>query len=78
VLTHHFRFQVLKKTGLEMSDIDFFEINEAFASQAIYCCEQLGLPWQESDPAKAKVNKWGGAIAIGHPLGCSECFSSSV
>ncbi|KIK61702.1 hypothetical protein GYMLUDRAFT_243388 [Collybiopsis luxurians FD-317 M1] len=63
--------QVLKKTGLQMSDVDFFEINEAFASQAVYCCEQLGIPWKESDPAKAKVNKWGGAIAIGHPLGCT-------
>jgi acetyl-CoA acyltransferase 1 len=58
---------VLKKTGLEMSDIDFFEINEAFASQAIYCCEKLGIPWREGD----KVNRWGGAIAIGHPLGCT-------
>jgi len=58
---------VLKKTGLEMSDIDFFEINEAFASQALYCCEKLGIPWKEG----GKVNRWGGAIAIGHPLGCT-------
>jgi len=40
----------------------FFEINEAFASQAVYCIEKLGLPYE-------KVNLNGGAIAIGHPLG---------
>ncbi|KAJ3795666.1 acetyl-CoA acetyl transferase [Lentinula aff. detonsa] len=61
---------VLKKTGLQMSDIDFFEINEAFASQALFCCEQLGIPWKEAG-LNAKVNRWGGAIAIGHPLGCT-------
>ncbi|KAJ3878309.1 acetyl-CoA acetyl transferase [Lentinula edodes] len=61
---------VLKKTGLEMSDIDFFEINEAFASQALFCCEQLGIPWKEAG-LMGKVNRWGGAIAIGHPLGCT-------
>ncbi|KAJ3787600.1 acetyl-CoA acetyl transferase [Lentinula aff. detonsa] len=61
---------VLKKTGLQMSDIDFFEINEAFASQALFCCEQLGIPWKEAG-LNGKVNRWGGAIAIGHPLGCT-------
>ncbi|KAE9400456.1 thiolase [Gymnopus androsaceus JB14] len=63
---------VLKKTGLSLSDIDFFEINEAFASQALYCCEKLGIPWKENAGGKAKVNRWGGAIALGHPLGCSR------
>ncbi|KAJ3775953.1 acetyl-CoA acetyl transferase [Lentinula raphanica] len=61
---------VLKKTGLELSDIDFFEINEAFASQALFCCEKLGIPWKEAG-LNGKVNRWGGAIAIGHPLGCT-------
>ncbi|KAH0582217.1 hypothetical protein H2248_011863 [Termitomyces sp. 'cryptogamus'] len=59
--------KVLQKTGLSLTDIDFFEINEAFASQAVYCVEKLGIPYD-------KVNIHGGAIAIGHPLGCSECF----
>ncbi|KAG7093229.1 hypothetical protein E1B28_006915 [Marasmius oreades] len=62
--------KVLEKTGLKMSDIDFFEINEAFASQALYSVEKLGIPW-EDDNEKAKVNRWGGAIALGHPLGCT-------
>jgi acetyl-CoA acyltransferase 1 len=54
--------KVLKQTGLRSEDIDFFEINEAFASQAVYSIEKLGLPYE-------KVNLNGGAIAIGHPLG---------
>lgn len=57
--------QVLKQTGLVLSDIDFFEINEAFASQALYSIRNLGIPME-------KVNVHGGAIALGHPLGCSE------
>ncbi|GLB45112.1 putative thiolase family protein [Lyophyllum shimeji] len=56
--------KVLDKTGLSKSDIDFYEINEAFASQAIYCIRQLEIPMD-------KVNIHGGAIAIGHPLGCT-------
>jgi acetyl-CoA acyltransferase 1 len=59
--------KVLSQAGLRTDDIDFFEINEAFASQAVYCIEKLGLPYE-------KVNVNGGAIAIGHPLGMSECF----
>jgi len=55
---------VLKKTGLTTKDIDVFEINEAFASQATYCINKLGLD-------KSKVNPNGGALAIGHPLGCT-------
>lgn len=54
--------QALKKAGLEVKDIDVFEINEAFASQATYCVETLGVP-------KEKLNPRGGAIALGHPLG---------
>lgn len=56
--------KVLETTGLSLDDIDFFEINEAFASQAVYSVEKLGIPAE-------KVNVNGGAIAIGHPLGCS-------
>ncbi|KAG6899567.1 hypothetical protein C0993_009179 [Termitomyces sp. T159_Od127] len=56
--------KVLKQTGLVLSDIDFFEINEAFASQALYSIRSLGIPME-------KVNVHGGAIAIGHPLGCT-------
>jgi acetyl-CoA acyltransferase 1 len=52
----------LKKAGLGIKDIDIFEINEAFASQATYCVETLGVP-------KEKLNPRGGALAIGHPLG---------
>jgi acetyl-CoA acyltransferase len=55
---------VLQKAGLRASDIDLFEINEAFASQALYCVRTLGL-----DPEKVNVS--GGAIALGHPLGCT-------
>lgn len=55
---------VLKKTGLKLSDINIFELNEAFASQAAYCTQKL-----EIDPKK--VNPKGGAIALGHPLGCT-------
>jgi len=55
---------VLKKTGLSLSDIDVFEINEAFASQAVYCTKVLGIDFN-------KVNPQGGAIAIGHPLGAT-------
>ncbi|KAF7790165.1 hypothetical protein EIP86_001117 [Pleurotus ostreatoroseus] len=56
--------RVLAKTGLAKDDVDFFEINEAFASQAIYSIEKVGLPYE-------KVNLHGGAIALGHPLGCT-------
>ncbi|NXX91161.1 THIKB thiolase, partial [Centropus bengalensis] len=54
----------VEKAGLTLKDIDIFEINEAFASQAVYCVEKLGIPME-------KVNPLGGAIALGHPLGCT-------
>jgi len=54
----------LEKAGLKKEDIDVYEINEAFASQAVYCVEKLGLD-------ASKVNPLGGAIALGHPLGCT-------
>ncbi|KAG6917092.1 hypothetical protein DXG01_003981 [Tephrocybe rancida] len=56
--------KVLEKTGLSKEDVDFFEINEAFASQALYSIRTLAIPSE-------KVNVHGGAIAIGHPLGCT-------
>ncbi|MEW5850766.1 MAG: thiolase family protein [Myxococcota bacterium] len=56
--------KLLDMTGLKIDDIDLFEINEAFASQAIYCQRELGI-----DTDKLNVN--GGAIALGHPLGCT-------
>jgi len=56
--------EALKKAGLSTQDIDVYEINEAFASQATYCCKKLGLDM-------SKVNPNGGAIALGHPLGCT-------
>ncbi|RPD58815.1 thiolase [Lentinus tigrinus ALCF2SS1-7] len=56
--------KVLEQTGLTKDEIDFYEINEAFASQAVYSVQHLGIPFE-------KVNLNGGAIAIGHPLGCT-------
>lgn len=56
--------KVLKMAGLELKDIGLFEINEAFASQAVYCINDLAIDMQ-------KVNINGGAIALGHPLGCT-------
>jgi len=55
---------VLEKTGLSLDDIDVIELNEAFSAQSLYVIEQGG--WD-----KLKVNLNGGAIALGHPLGCS-------
>jgi acetyl-CoA C-acetyltransferase len=54
--------RLLQRHGLTVDDIDLWELNEAFASQTIYCMDRLGL-----DPAKTNVN--GGAISIGHPYG---------
>lgn len=56
--------KALKRAGLKIDDIDLIELNEAFASQSIACIRDLGLDIE-------KVNVNGGAIAIGHPLGCS-------
>lgn len=58
--------KVLEVAGMKIEDIDIFEINEAFASQAIYSIRELGL--QDS---MHKINIHGGAIALGHPLGCT-------
>jgi len=56
--------KVLERAGLEITDIDLFEINEAFAVQALACARELGIPLD-------RLNVNGGAIALGHPLGCS-------
>lgn len=56
--------KALARAGLQIKDIDLIELNEAFSSQAIACIKELGLN-------SSKVNVNGGAIAIGHPLGCS-------
>ena len=56
--------KVLKQTGLTLDQIDLIELNEAFAAQALACMKELDL-----DPDKVNVN--GGAIALGHPLGCT-------
>ncbi len=56
--------QVLDKAGLQLADIDLFELNEAFAAQMLACGNELGLD-------EARVNVHGGAIALGHPIGAS-------
>jgi 3-oxo-5,6-didehydrosuberyl-CoA/3-oxoadipyl-CoA thiolase len=58
--------KALGRAGLELADIDLFELNEAFAAQSLAVLRQLGLP----DDAE-QVNPNGGAIALGHPLGMS-------
>jgi acetyl-CoA acyltransferase 1 len=60
--------KALEKAGLSTDDVDFYEINEAFASQAIFSVQHLKIPFE-------KVNLNGGAIALGHPLGCSAFLS---
>ncbi|HEX4889062.1 MAG TPA: acetyl-CoA C-acyltransferase [Alphaproteobacteria bacterium] len=54
--------KLLERTGLKMDDIDLWELNEAFASQALYCKDKLGIPGD-------RLNVNGGAISIGHPFG---------
>ncbi|MCJ1253315.1 3-ketoacyl-CoA thiolase, peroxisomal [Lignoscripta atroalba] len=55
---------VLEKAGISKEEVDLWEINEAFASQCVWCVNELGLD-------ESKVNPNGGAIAFGHPLGCT-------
>jgi acetyl-CoA acetyltransferase len=56
--------KALGRAGLQVSDIDLVELNEAFAAQAVACIRELELD-------AARVNIYGGAIALGHPLGCT-------
>jgi acetyl-CoA acyltransferase len=58
--------KVLKQVGMNLSQIDLIELNEAFASQSLAVIREAGL-----DPTKVNIN--GGAIALGHPLGCTGC-----
>ena len=58
--------KVMKQSGMNLPQIDLIELNEAFASQSIAVIREAGL-----DPAKININ--GGAIALGHPLGCTGC-----
>ena len=56
--------KLMQRTKMDVKDIELFELNEAFASQALVCIRQLGLDME-------KINVNGGAIALGHPLGCT-------
>ena len=58
--------KALKQAGMQLGDIDLIELNEAFAAQALAVIRTLGM-----DPEKVNIN--GGAIALGHPLGCTGC-----
>ncbi|HEX2846438.1 MAG TPA: acetyl-CoA C-acyltransferase [Chitinophagaceae bacterium] len=58
--------KALKQVNMSLNDIDLIELNEAFASQSLAVIREVGL-----DPAKVNIN--GGAIALGHPLGCTGC-----
>jgi acetyl-CoA acetyltransferase len=63
--------KALQRAGLKVSDIGLFELNEAFASQSIACMRELNV-----NPEIVNVN--GGAIALGHPLGCSGARISTT
>jgi acetyl-CoA acetyltransferase family protein len=63
--------KALLRAGITVADLDLIELNEAFASQSLACISDLGL-----DPSKVNVN--GGAIALGHPLGCSGARISTT
>ncbi|KAL7622622.1 hypothetical protein AAE478_008135 [Parahypoxylon ruwenzoriense] len=67
--------KLLNRVGIEAKDVDRWEINEAFASQAVYCVRELGLrkEWEQG-----KVNPDGGAIALGHPLGATGVRMTST
>jgi acetyl-CoA acetyltransferase len=54
------------RLGISVADFDLIELNEAFASQAVAVCKEWGI-----DPEDDRVNRNGGAIALGHPIGCS-------
>jgi acetyl-CoA C-acetyltransferase len=54
----------LKKANLQVSDIDYFEINEAFSCVPIVNAREMNIPMD-------KLNIWGGAVSLGHPIGCS-------
>ena len=68
--------KLMNKLGLTVDDMDVIELNEAFASQAIACIKELGLPLygesdEYNDPGSEKVNPYGSGISLGHPIGCT-------
>ncbi|KJK88362.1 hypothetical protein H633G_07770 [Metarhizium anisopliae BRIP 53284] len=67
--------KLLASHGLAVGDVDRWEINEAFASQALYCLRKLGL---EDAWAAGRGNPTGGAIALGHPLGATGARMTST
>lgn len=66
--------KALKRAGMDLGDIEIAEFNEAFAAQALSCVKALGL----ADKADEMINLNGGAIALGHPLGCSGARISTT
>jgi acetyl-CoA C-acetyltransferase len=56
--------KALKRAGINLSDIDYIELNEAFASQSLGCIRELGFDM-------SKTNRYGGGISLGHPIGCT-------
>lgn len=58
--------KALKRAGLTLKDVDIFEFNEAFAVQSLSVCKMLELDWKDT-----RINPKGGAVALGHPLGCT-------
>ncbi|KZZ46092.1 MAG: acetyl-CoA C-acyltransferase FadA [Saccharospirillaceae bacterium] len=66
--------KALKRAGLDVTDIDYWELNEAFAAQSLPCVKDLKL----KDIAEDRINIHGGAIALGHPLGCSGARISTT
>jgi len=63
--------QCLKQAGIKQSDLDWIELNEAFAAQALAVVRELDLDME-------KVNPWGGAIALGHPLGATGAIRTAT
>ncbi|MHC1595394.1 MAG: acetyl-CoA C-acetyltransferase [Candidatus Syntropharchaeales archaeon] len=68
--------KLMKKLNLTVEDMDVIELNEAFASQAIACMRELGMPRygesaEYSDPGSEKINPYGSGISLGHPIGCT-------
>lgn len=66
--------KLLAKVDLKLKEIDAIEMNEAFASQSVYCVKKLGL---EGSLESRKLNPYGGAIALGHPLGATGAILST-
>ena len=66
--------KALARAGITVADLDVIELNEAFAAQSLPCVKDLGL----ADVVDDKINLNGGAIALGHPLGCSGARISTT